>query len=70
MLFLQALTLLLIGLKLAGHITWPWLAVFTPLLMWAVIAAYAIYAQKAKEERVAEALRQFFLNKGDDDNDD
>lgn len=30
--FLEALTILFIGLKLAGYVDWPWPQVFWPLL--------------------------------------
>lgn len=69
MLFLQALTLLLIGLKLTGHIMWPWLAVFTPMLIWAVLVAYIAYAQQRKQEQIEDFLGHLFNRKGDRDDD-
>lgn len=35
--FTGLLTILFIGLKLTGHITWPWLLVLSPLLISAAI---------------------------------
>lgn len=35
--FLGLLTLLFIGLKLAGAITWPWLYVLAPVVIMAVV---------------------------------
>lgn len=44
--FLGFLTLLFIGLKLTGHITWPWVWVLAPLWMpisiVVVVAAFAL----------------------------
>jgi len=70
MLFLQALTLMLIGLKLTGHIAWPWVAVFTPLLIWALLVAYAAYAQQRRQEYAQNLLMHLLNGRGNDDNDD
>jgi predicted small integral membrane protein len=37
------LTVLFVGLKLAGFIAWSWVAVVSPLLIWAAIIA-AVFA--------------------------
>jgi ABC-type phosphate/phosphonate transport system permease subunit len=41
--FIGWLTLLLIGLKLAGFIEWSWLMVFTPMLVTIVLAFIIIF---------------------------
>jgi len=69
MLFLQALTLLLIGLKLTSHIAWPWLAVFTPLLIWALIVGYIAYAQKRQQQAAQDFLYNFLQRRKDRDDD-
>lgn len=40
--FVGALTLLFIGLKLTGHIAWPWLWVLAPL--WVPLAVVIVLA--------------------------
>lgn len=54
-LFLGALGLLFIGLKLSGHIDWDWLLVLSPLIAVPAIAV-AAYA-------LAFAIAVFFLSK-------
>jgi hypothetical protein len=40
--FSGLLTVLLIGLKLTGHITWPWIWVLSPLWVSAIIAIIVV----------------------------
>lgn len=40
--FMSLLTLLFIGLKLSGHITWPWVWVLSPIWIGLVITLLAI----------------------------
>lgn len=56
--FLHLLTLLLIGLKLTGHIAWSWIWVFAPLwvpiaiaLMFLVLVFAAVYIKLQRESK-------------------
>jgi len=69
MLFLQALTLLLIGLKLTGHIAWPWLAVFTPMLIWALLIGYIAFNQQRQQQAAQDLLYHLFNRRGNKDDD-
>lgn len=69
MLFLQALTLLLIGLKLTGHIAWPWLAVFTPLLIWTVLVTWATYMQQRQQQEAHDFLYNLIQRRNNRDDD-
>ena len=70
MLFLQALTLMLIGLKLTGHIAWPWLAIFTPFLIWVVLVACVAYAQQRQQEAAHDFLYHLIQRRNHRDDDD
>ena len=53
--FIEALTLLFIGLKLTGHITWKWLWVLSPMwltLSIAFVLALLIVAIDAVRDRL------------------
>ena len=53
--FIEALTLLFIGLKLTGHITWKWLWVLSPMwltLSIAFVLAILIVAIDAVRDRL------------------
>ena len=55
--FVEALTLLFIGLKLTGHITWKWLWVLSPMWLTLSIAfalALLIVAIDAVKDRLEE----------------
>ena len=55
--FIEALTLLFIGLKLTGHIVWPWLWVLSPMwitLSIALVLALLIVAIDAVRDRLEE----------------
>ena len=55
--FIEALTLLFIGLKLTGHITWSWLWVLSPMwitLSIAFVLALLIVAIDAVRDRLDE----------------
>ena len=55
--FVEALTLLFIGLKLTGHITWKWLWVLSPMWLTLSIAfalALLIVAIDAVRDRLEE----------------
>ena len=69
MLFLQALTLLLIGLKFTGHVTFPWLVVFTPMLIWALLVGYVAYHQQRQKEAAHDLLYNLFQRRNDRDDD-
>lgn len=58
-------TIILAGLKLAGVIAWPWLWVFTPLILWAGIilaATVLVLALAFMAMRAVPALARPALN--------
>ena len=44
--FLQATTLLFVGLKLTDHITWPWYWVIAPMYLLLVVIAIKEWSKK------------------------
>ena len=58
--FIEALTLLFIGLKLTGHITWKWLWVLSP--MWLTLSIAFVLALLIV---IIDAVRDRLENKGE-----
>ena len=58
--FIEALTLLFIGLKLTGHITWKWLWVLSP--MWLTLLIAFVLALLIV---IIDAVRDRLENKGE-----
>ena len=56
--FFQAWTLLLMGLKLSGHIDWSWWWVWSPIIFQIFLqSSLAVMMRRAKQKAIEKALK-------------